>query len=288
VEKKIMPQVNWLWPNNKRLAVVLNVCLEAWSDGKAPGISPMGNPLPAIPGVIDTMAISWAAYGPKRGIYRLLEIFARYNVKASIMVNAVLAERYPEAVKAIAEGGHEIMSHSYAMDVMPVMLSEDEDRKNIKRCTDLLESVSGSKVRGWISPRATSSPATPRLLVEAGYQWYGDVLDDDLPYIQSFGSGKIVAIPTLMDVNDMPSMKYGSAPRTMLDTFNEDVEIFLEQERGPAIIDVTVHAHIFGRPRGAFYLGKIIERAVAIKDAWIATRSDIAIHTLKQAAQSGK
>ena len=43
-------QPEWTWPNGKRIAVVFNVCLEAWSDGKAPGISPMGNPLP--PGVV--------------------------------------------------------------------------------------------------------------------------------------------------------------------------------------------------------------------------------------------
>ena len=49
------------WPGGKNIAVLFNVCLEAWSDGKAPGISPMGNPLPA--GALDTMAISWAAYG---------------------------------------------------------------------------------------------------------------------------------------------------------------------------------------------------------------------------------
>ncbi len=73
-----MTQVDWLWPGNKRVAVVFNVCLEAWSDGKAPGISPMGNPLP--PGVLDNMAISWAAYGAKRGIYRLLDAFARHNL----------------------------------------------------------------------------------------------------------------------------------------------------------------------------------------------------------------
>ena len=278
-----MRQVNWLWPNNRRIAVVLNVCLEAWSDGKAPGISPMGNPLPAIPGIVDTMAISWAAYGPKHGIYRLLEQFARYNAKASIMVNAIIAERHPEAVKAIAAGGHELLSHSYAMDVMPVMLSEEEDRKNISRCTELLEGVSGAKVRGWISPRATSSPATPRLLAEAGYQWYGDVLDEDLPYVQTFGKHRIVAVPSSTDVNDMPFMKYGSAPRAMLDTFSECVEIALEQPRGPAIIDVTVHAHIFGRPRGAYYLGKILERAVGIKEIWLATRADVAGHVLAQA-----
>ena len=58
-----MKNPSWSWPKKKRIAVVFNVCLEAWSDGKAPGISPMGNPLPA--GVLDTMAISWAAYGVK-------------------------------------------------------------------------------------------------------------------------------------------------------------------------------------------------------------------------------
>src|SRR5580698_1476689 len=68
---------NWVWPNDKRIAVVFNVCLEAWSDGKAPGISPMGNPLP--PGVLDTMAISWAAYGVEVGIHRLMDGFERHG-----------------------------------------------------------------------------------------------------------------------------------------------------------------------------------------------------------------
>src|SRR5213593_1659151 len=98
-----MNNARWLWPNGKRIAVVFNVCLEAWSDGKAPGISPMGNPLP--PGVLDTMAISWAAYGVKTGIYRLLEAFNRHGAKSSVMVSAVIAERAPEAIEAVAQGG---------------------------------------------------------------------------------------------------------------------------------------------------------------------------------------
>src|SRR3979411_1030647 len=97
-------QANWVWPDGKRIADGFNVCLEAWSDGKAPGISPMGNPLPA--GALDTMAISWAAYGVKRGIYRLLEGLARQRAKASVMTSAVIAERAPEAVKAGADAGH--------------------------------------------------------------------------------------------------------------------------------------------------------------------------------------
>src|ERR1700719_1609220 len=111
-----MNQRNRLWPTGKRIAVVFNVCLEGWLDGKAPGISPMGNPLP--PGVLDTMAISWAAYGVTIGIYRLLSAFARHGAKASVMTNAIIAERAPQAVHAVARAGNEVLSHSYAMDVI--------------------------------------------------------------------------------------------------------------------------------------------------------------------------
>ena len=145
-----MKKPTWLWPNGKRIAVIFNVCLEAWSDGKAPGISPMGNPLP--PGVLDTMAISWAAYGVKTGIYRLLDAFRRHGARTSVMVSAVIAERAPEAIKAVAQGGHEVLSHSYAMDVIPALLSDDEERRNIERCTKLLEEASGRKIEGCASP----------------------------------------------------------------------------------------------------------------------------------------
>ncbi|HYC47245.1 MAG TPA: polysaccharide deacetylase family protein [Burkholderiales bacterium] len=272
--------MNWLWPGDKRIAVVFNVCLEAWSDGKAPGISPMGNPLPA--GVLDNMAISWAAYGAKRGIYRLLDAFARHGAKSNVMVSAILAERTPAAVKAVGDAGHEILSHSYAMDVIPALLSEDQERANIRRCTDLLQNVSGKPVRGWLSPRGTPSPNTPRLLAEAGYTWYGDVFDDDLPYVQAFGGRRIVAIPLSTDVNDMPSMKYGAPPRAMLDTFEEHLKRIDERREGPVIVDVTAHAHIFGRPHGAYLYEKIVETATKMAEVWIATRLQIAESVLER------
>src|SRR2546423_10215641 len=104
---ELMINSKLLWPGGKRIAVVFNVCLEAWSDGVAPGISPMGNPLP--PGALDNTAISWAAYGATRGIFRLLDSFARYGIKASVMTSAILAGRAPQAVQAGAARGHEIL-----------------------------------------------------------------------------------------------------------------------------------------------------------------------------------
>jgi peptidoglycan/xylan/chitin deacetylase (PgdA/CDA1 family) len=271
-------QPDWVWPNGKRIAVVFNVCLEAWSDGKAPGISPMGNPLPA--GVLDTMAISWAAYGVEIGIHRLMDAFARHGAKSSVMVNAVIAERAPATVKAIAQNGHEVLSHSYAMDVIPALLSEDEERKNIERCTALLEKTSGQKIVGWLSPRGTSKPSTPKLLAEAGYRWYGDVFNADLPYIVSHGNQRIVAIPLSYDVNDMPSMKYGHPPRMMLESYNEVIEIARAADGELRLIDVTSHAHIFGHHRGAHFYDRIIEQAMSSPDIWVGTRAEIADHLL--------
>jgi len=271
-------QPNWVWPNGKRIAVVFNVCLEAWSDGKAPGISPMGNPLPA--GVLDTMAISWAAYGVEVGIHRLMDGFARHGAKASVMTNAVIAERAPDTVKAIAERGHEVLSHSYAMDVIPALLSDEDERKNIERCTALLEKASGQKIVGWLSPRGTSKLSTPKLLADAGYRWYGDVFDTDLPYVANHGNKKIVAIPLSYDVNDMPSMKYGHPPRMMLESFNEVIGIARARDDELRIIDVTSHAHIFGHHRGAHFYERIIEQAMTSPDVWVGTRAEIADHVL--------
>jgi peptidoglycan/xylan/chitin deacetylase (PgdA/CDA1 family) len=196
------------------------------------------------------------------------------------MVNAVIAERSPEAVRAVAQAGHEVLSHSYAMDVIPALLSDEEDRRNIERCTRLLEEASGVPVKGWLSPRGTSSARTVRLLAEHGYKWYGDVFDDDLPYVQFFDQHKIVAIPLSTDVNDMPFMKYGNAPETMVKAFDESLQIALTRTERPALIDVTVHAHIFGRPRGAFYYERIIEKASGHSSVWVGTRLQIADHVL--------
>jgi peptidoglycan/xylan/chitin deacetylase (PgdA/CDA1 family) len=285
---KLQDADDWTWPGGKRIAVVFDVCVEGWSDGKAPGITPMGNPLPPREGVVDSMAISWAAYGYKRGVYRLLDALDRHGVKGSILVNGVVADRTPEAVRSAAEGGHEIVGHSYAMDLIPALLSEDEERDNITRCTERLAELSGQPVVGWISPRATPSPRTARLLVEAGYLWYGDVLDEDLPYVEAVGDGDrvgdIVAIPFETDVNDMPMLKYGVPASQMLQVFEQNVEV-ATAAGGVALIDVTTHSHICGHPRQAFWFSKIVEAAAADSNLWVTTRAEIAGHVRATSAE---
>jgi peptidoglycan/xylan/chitin deacetylase (PgdA/CDA1 family) len=199
------------------------------------------------------------------------------------MTNAIIAERSPATVRAIADNGHEVASHSYAMDVIPALLSDEDDRKNVERCTALLEKASGGKIAGWLSPRGTSKPSMPKLLAAAGYRWYGDVFDADLPCVIDHGNNKIVAIALSYDVNDMPSMKYGHPPRMMVEAFDEVIEIARAAAGELRLIDVTSHAHIFGHHRGAYFYEKIIERAMRAPDIWVGTRAQVADHVLSVA-----
>ncbi len=189
------------------------------------------------------------------------------------MVNAVIAERAPEAVKAVADGG--------ARGALPLLRhgrhSGAAFRRGGARQHRALHDASGKGLgpqggrlalparhlaqrdaRGCSPRRATPGTATCSTTT--------------CPMCGRFGDRKIVAIPLGTDVNDMPFMKYGNAPRTMLELFTENLAIARETDE-LTMIDVTCHAHIFGHPRGAYYYGKIIEAAAAANDVWIGTRA---------------
>ena len=66
------------WPGSATAALVLNVMYEQWAPDASPDLGPMGNPLP--PGVIDHQAVSWARYGPRTGVWRLLNFLERKSM----------------------------------------------------------------------------------------------------------------------------------------------------------------------------------------------------------------
>jgi len=267
------------WPGRRRVAVVFNVAYEGWSDGKAPGLGPMGNPLPAK--VFDTNALSWAHYGPVRGMARLLRALDRVKLKASVMVSGVLAERAPDTVKAIVEAGHEIVAHAYAQDIVPAGLSAQAVEADIAETTEVLTATAGVRPVGWISPRGTPARDSARLLLAAGYQWHGDVFDDDRPYVQEFDTGRIVAIPLTMEINDLPhAMRHGRSPRQFVEHFDDLLGHVLAAEDDALMIDVTAHAHCYGRPGGAWAFEAIARKVMWRDDVWVGTRAEIATHVL--------
>jgi hypothetical protein len=155
------------WPAQKKLAVMVTVMFEVWSEGKAPPYSPMTTSLK--PGTADLLGISWSQYGGKTGIWRFMRIFDDVNIKATICLNAKGAELFPQAVQQLHERGHEIAGHSYTQDLILPYLSLDDDTEVIRRCKRIIEKTVGTPPLGWFSPVAAPTEHTAELLAEKDF-----------------------------------------------------------------------------------------------------------------------
>ncbi|OON59517.1 polysaccharide deacetylase [Massilia sp. KIM] len=82
---------------------------------------------------------------------RILDLFARHGVKATFFTLGWIAERYPQVVRAIVAGGHELASHGYGH-----LRASDQDRaafdNDIRSSKALLEDIGGVEVLGYRAP----------------------------------------------------------------------------------------------------------------------------------------
>ena len=257
------------------MAVSVSVMLEGWAEGSAPGIGPMGNPLK--PGVRDLQALSWAEYGPKVGTWRLLDLLDRAGRKAVFYTSGVVAERYPALPAAIAGRGHVVAAHAWCQGTLPPYLSPEAEWADIVRCREVLAATAGTPPLGWLSPRCTPSGETSRFLARAGFRWHADMFDSDVPYRVETAEGTLVGMPFTMEVNDMPLyVRYGNAPEAFTGVLRRLLDGWPQRHNAPGIIDVTVHAHVFGRPFGAIELRAALDLIRPIDWAWPTTHAALA------------
>lgn len=77
-------------------------------------------------------------------IDKILDTLSKYQVKVTFFMVGDWVDRFPEAVKKIAESGHEIGNHS---DTHPHVnqLSLEKNQAQIKTCADKIETLTGKK-----------------------------------------------------------------------------------------------------------------------------------------------
>jgi peptidoglycan/xylan/chitin deacetylase (PgdA/CDA1 family) len=265
------------WPSDKKLAVLVTVMFEIWSDGKAPPYSPMTTSLK--PGTIDLLGISWSQYGGKTGIWRFMRIFTDLGIAATICLNARCAEVFSEAVKELHRRGHEIAGHSYTQDLILPYLSPEQETEVIHRCSGIIQGVVGTRPVGWFSPVAAPTTETAGLLAEAGFLWHGDYNDTDLPYVLETGKGKLVAIPH-SDFTDNRTLR--SSPRDFYNVYKDTFD-YLYRHEVPSLINLTVHAHFGGRPLMSAMLHDLLKYIRGYPDVWFARHDEVARWTIEQA-----
>jgi polysaccharide deacetylase family protein (PEP-CTERM system associated) len=113
----------------------------------------------------------------ERNVQRLLALFADAGAHATFFTLGWVAERYPQLVREILAGGHELASHGFA-HLRATDQSRDEFKADVARAKLLLEDIGGTTVQGYRAPSFSighSNPWAFDVLVEAGYRYSSSV-----------------------------------------------------------------------------------------------------------------
>jgi allantoinase len=262
------------WPNGKSVAIWLCVSLE-WFP-----ILPSDTPFRA-PGHMQTAYPDYRhytarEYGTRVGMYRLLDAFAKADVKASFATNSAIAERYPQLVTEIVAAGHEIIAHSTDMNgTIATGLPIEEERALITQSLDTLERATGARPKGWLSIARSQSWNTADLLKEAGLTYCCDWVNDELPY--AFNNG-LINLPLNHELSDrqiitVQQQSADSYAQSMEDAFDW---LAAEAKRyGGRMLPMHITPYIMGLPYRIDAFEALLANLAKRPEAWFATGCEI-------------
>lgn len=100
---------------------------------------------------------------------RVLEVLDRLDIRATFFVEGVNAEAYPEALRAIADAGHELALHAWRHEEWG-NLAPAREAELLERGTQALAGL-GHRPRGFRPPGGQLTPQTAELLRAHGYTY---------------------------------------------------------------------------------------------------------------------
>lgn len=217
-------------------------------------------------------------FGPRVGIWRLLDLLERHGIRASFFVPGIVAETFPELLPAFVQRGHEVGLHGYFHELV-AQASDAEFSAALDASLALFQRQVGLLPRGFRSP-AWEMTAHMLSEVRARGMYDSSLSGFDNPYTV----GGVVEVPVQWAIDDAVYFKFlgggvdhwpPSATRPVLETWLDEWDM-LQAEGG--LFMLTVHDWIAGRAHRIRLLDHLLERVKATPGAWIATVGEVAAH----------
>jgi peptidoglycan/xylan/chitin deacetylase (PgdA/CDA1 family) len=257
------------WPHGKTSAF----CFSVDVDAESPYQWSLPADAPATLGQIEQRL-----FGPRVGIWRILDLLDRYEIKATLFVPGLVARNHPELLPAFVARGHEVGLHGYFHEI-----AAETPADEFARALD--ESLAIFKSQAGIVPAGFRSPAwemTPAMLAEVKRRGLYDssLMGFDLPYTID----GVTQVPVLWAVDDAIYFKFTGAPTDrwppapqggILDAWLDEWQVL---EREGRLMMLTIHDWISGRAGRIRMLERLLDAVTASSDTWIATVGEVAAH----------
>lgn len=197
--------------------------------------------------VPDVPNFSWADYGMRAGLPRIIHAIQSRGLTASTSFNAGVIEAYPRAAEAMLAAGWEFIGHGMHQKALNHAGPESEV---IRQSLDTVQAFTGQRPRGWLSPGLRESHQTPEILKAEGIEYVFDWVVDDVPHWMRTDAGPLLSLPYNLELND--SIIYAIEKHSsdeMLQRVTRTLALFQREARSrPRVMALGLHPHLIGVP----------------------------------------
>lgn len=208
---------------------------------------------------------------------RILNLLERLGIPGTFCIPGHTARAYPDLVKHIRDGGHEIVHHGWVHE-NPADYEIEEEKGNLDKGLEALHSAAGVRPTGYRSPSWNFSVNTIDILLEYGFSYDSSMMGDDFspyylrsgdqapldgPYV--FGTNiDLVELPVTWGLDDFPHFEFVSkgtqglsAPSKVEEVWQGDFEFARTNIQG-GIFNLTTHPQVIGRGHRLQMLERLI------------------------------
>lgn len=210
---------------------------------------------------------------------RILALLSKYDIAATFSVPGHSALAYPDAVRQMRDGGHEIVHHGWVHE-NPADFDEAGERLNLERGLDALEKTAGVRPIGYRSPAWDISERTISLLKDYGFLYDSSFMGNDYTpyYLRSgdqwsvdgpyaFGAATdLIEIPVAWHLDDFPMFEFVpgvfnalNPPSAVEEIWNGDFDWGYANMPG-GVLTITLHPQVIGRGHRLLMLERLIRR----------------------------
>ncbi|QRM28824.1 polysaccharide deacetylase [Microvirga sp. VF16] len=228
------------------------------------------------------VTMSYGGYEARVGIPKLLELLARYEVKATFFITGWTVEAHPAACESILKAGHEIGHHGY-WHLRPEPGDLATMVEEVDRGFDAIKRVLGVMPIGYRAPSGESFTELLALLRDRGIRYSSSWRDDIRPYrhVLPDGPGPL-EIPVNYSFDDWNfGITHRMSSRALFG--REEVlsiwrDEFDQTREWGGVATMIMHPQVSRRPMRYRILEEFLQYVRRYDDVWWTTGREITEH----------
>jgi len=263
-------------PNGARLALWVIPNIEFFSLQERPG-GASGGKIPDVP--------LWSVrdYGNRVGVFRLMQVLDRYNIRATVALNSDVCARHPIIIEEGKARHWEWMGHNRSNTTRVNDAPPGEEPNIIHDSLVTIAEASGVRPVGWLGSGMQETWDTVDLLAAEGVQYVCDWCNDDQPYLMNLeGERSLVSMPYSRDINDKAAFEHDKRTAAEFqDMICRQFDVlYREGEESARVMSIAVHPYLTGHAYRIDAFDRALEYICRHEGVWRATGREISEHYL--------